>query len=63
LFFVLNLRERKELLLDHSSSGQVQNDLQATDICLGGFFLFFIFLFFILKKHFFEREERITVGP
>jgi hypothetical protein len=27
------LRERKELLLDHSSSGQVQKDLQATDMC------------------------------
>jgi hypothetical protein len=43
----------------HSSLGQVQKDLQATDICLGVFCFVFVFVFCFK----FEREKRITVGP
>jgi hypothetical protein len=59
LGFILWKKKKKIYCWKHSSLGQVQKDLQATDICLGVFCFVFVFVFCFK----FEREKRITVGP
>ena len=46
--------EQNNYCWKHSSLGQVQKDLQATDICLGVFFCFF---FLFVFKNLRERKE------
>jgi hypothetical protein len=61
IYFVEKEKKKKQnnYCWKHSSLGQVQKDLQATDICLGVFCFVFVFVFCFK----FEREKRITVGP